>query len=59
MRKYKKLEENDTIIILNGLRAIRDYFARGQSGVRTDGEARGPRATVPEGKKIHLLPSNH
>ena len=40
------------ITILNGLRAIRDSFARGHSGERTNGEARGSCATVPEGIKI-------
>ena len=35
------------------------FFARGHSGVRTDGEARGPCATVPEGEINHVLPSKH
>ena len=30
------------------------FFARGHSGVRTDGKA-----TVPEGKNNHVLSSNH
>ena len=49
--------KSHTIIILYGLRAVRDMVcARGHSGVRTDGEARVPCATVPEGQTITFYP---
>ena len=35
-----------------------EFFARGHSAVRTDGKARSPCVTVPEGKKATYGPQN-
>ena len=36
-----------------------EFFARGHSDVRTDGEARVSCVPVPEGKTIHIRASKH